>query len=129
MPRPALQGSNRISVALFFLSRIKGTMNITELREEIATNFLREPSHTKRLNKTYEVLDGIDHKRPFCYVASGMNHVEAFQLPKTITSPRLDEIITNIEKQQEGMWYYYDGNQQGGGSQDLNHKALPQATR
>ena len=84
-------------------------MNITELREEIATNFLREPSRTKRLNKTYEVLDGIDHKRPFCYVASGMNHVEAFQLPKTITSPRLDEIITNIEKQQEGMWYYYDG--------------------
>ena len=87
-------------------------MNIKDLRETISNNFLKEPNHTRRLNKAYEVLDGIDHKRPFCYVASGMNHVEAFQLPKTITSPRLDEIITNIEKQQEGMWYYYDGKTQ-----------------
>lgn len=84
-------------------------MNIKELREAISNNFMKEPSHTKRLNKTYEVLDGIDHNRPFCYVSSGMNHAEAFQLPKNITSQRLDEIITNIEKQQEGMWYYYDG--------------------
>lgn len=84
-------------------------MKLTELREAIADNFLREPSRSKRINRTYEVLDGIDHRRPFCYVSSGMNHVEAFQLPKNITLPSLDDIIKNIEKQKDGMWYYYDG--------------------
>ena len=87
-------------------------MNIKELREAISNNFLKEPSHTRRLSKTYEVLDGIDHKRPFAYVVKGFDHVEALQLPKTITSPTLDELIDRCERQKEGQWYYYDGKTQ-----------------
>lgn len=87
-------------------------MNIKELREEISKNFMKETSHTKRLNKAYDVLDGIDHKRPFAYVCKGLNHVEALQLPKTITSQSLDELIERCERQKDGQWYYYDGKTQ-----------------
>ena len=87
----------------------KTNMNIKELREEISSNFMKETSHTKRLNKAYEVLDGIDHKRPFVYVCKGLNHVEALQLPKNITSQSLDELIEKSERQKDGQWYYYDG--------------------
>ena len=85
-------------------------MKITEIRESIAGWFFHEPSKKKRANKAYEVMSGIDHKRPFVLVISnGQDHVEALQVPKIITSPSLDEIIDRVEKNKDGLWRYYDG--------------------
>jgi hypothetical protein len=85
-------------------------MKITEIRENIAGWFFREPSKTKRVNKAYEVMSGIDHKRPFVLsISNGQEHVEALQVPKTITSPSLDEIIERVERNKDGLWRYYDG--------------------
>ena len=85
-------------------------MKITEIRESIAGWFFHEPSKTKRVNKAYEVMSGIDHKRPFVLsISNGQDHVEALQVPKVITSPSLDEIIERVERNKDGLWRYYDG--------------------